>query len=70
MPTMILRAVHSDEERRRWALSDRIVDEHLGHYRHVPLSSRRPRSATAHIGLSRRDPLEPDAPGTELVDVV
>ncbi|MGO9752111.1 MAG: hypothetical protein ACLP8S_34015 [Solirubrobacteraceae bacterium] len=43
---MTLRAVRTDEERRRWTLSERIVDENLGGYHHVPQSSEWPRSAT------------------------
>jgi hypothetical protein len=42
---MTLRAVHADRERRRWPLSERIVDENLGSYHHVPQQPKRPRSA-------------------------
>ncbi len=44
---MTLKAVHADSERRRWPLSERIVDEKLGSYHHVPRQRQRPRSATA-----------------------
>ncbi len=36
MPRMTLKAVHADSERRRWTLHERIVDEDLGSYSHVP----------------------------------
>jgi hypothetical protein len=36
MARMTLKAVHADGERRRWPLSERIVDENLGSYHHVP----------------------------------
>ncbi len=42
---MTLRAVHG--EQRRWPLSERIVDENLGSYQHVPCSRERPTSTTA-----------------------
>ncbi len=47
MARMTLKAVHGDRERRRLPLSERIVDEHLSNYRHVPQSPEQPRSATA-----------------------
>lgn len=33
MARMTLRAIHADE-RRRWPLNERVVDENLGSYRH------------------------------------
>jgi hypothetical protein len=45
MARMTLKAVHGDGERRRLTLSERIVDQNLGSYRHVP---QRPRSPTAY----------------------
>jgi hypothetical protein len=49
MPRMTLKAVHGDGDgdRRRLPLSERIVDENLGNYRHVPQPRERGRSATA-----------------------
>jgi hypothetical protein len=47
MARMTLKAVHGDRERRRLPLSERIVDQNLGSYRHVPQPSERPRSAIA-----------------------
>jgi hypothetical protein len=47
MARMTLKAVHGDGERRRLPLSERIVDEHLSSYRHVPQPPERLRSATA-----------------------
>src|SRR5271167_3768493 len=47
MARMTLKAVHGDGERRRRPLSERIVDENLGSYRHVPRQRERRRSATA-----------------------
>ncbi len=44
---MILRAVNAASERRRWPLSERIVDENLGSYRHVPRQRERLGCATA-----------------------
>ncbi len=44
---MTLRAVHVGGERRRLALSERIVDENLGGYRHVAQSRERLRCAAA-----------------------
>jgi len=35
---MILKAVHSDSERRKWPLSERVLDENLGRYHHVERS--------------------------------
>ncbi len=35
---MILKAVHSDSERRKWPLSKRVLDENLGRYDHVEQS--------------------------------
>jgi hypothetical protein len=62
MPRMILRAVHAHDERRRWPLSERIVDENLGRYRHVPQSSQRPRSATADTEALETRSAELDEP--------
>ncbi len=47
MARMALKAVHDDGERRRRPLSERIVDENLGSYRHVPRQRdrRRPHGA-------------------------
>lgn len=36
MARTTLRALHADSERRRWTLSERVVDENLGGYRRVP----------------------------------
>jgi hypothetical protein len=47
MARMTLKAVHGDGERRRLPLSERIIDENLGSYRHVPQPHERLRSATA-----------------------
>ncbi len=47
MARMTLKAVHGDGERRRLPLSERIADENLGSYRHVPQLHERLRSATA-----------------------
>jgi hypothetical protein len=47
MALMTLKAVHRDGDQRRLPLSERIVDENLGSYRHVPQSRDRPRSATS-----------------------
>ncbi len=47
MARMTLQDVHGDGERRRLPLSERIVDENLGSYRHVPQSREPLRSATA-----------------------
>jgi len=43
MARMTLKAVHTDDERRRWTLSERIIDENLGNYHYVthPLTSAR-----------------------------
>ncbi len=38
MARMILKAVHSDSERRKWPLSERVLDENLGRYHHVEQS--------------------------------
>ncbi len=46
MARMTLKAVHRDGERRRRPLSERIVDENLGSFRHVPRQRERRRSAT------------------------
>ncbi len=51
MARMILRAVHADGKRRRWPLSERIVDENLGSYRHVLQRRERPRSAKADAAV-------------------
>ncbi len=50
MARMTLRAVHGDGERRRLPLSERIVDENLGSYRHVPRPHERLRSTTTDTG--------------------
>ena len=61
MARMTLRAVgavHVDGDRRRVPLRERIVDENLGSYRHVPQSREQLRSATsatADAGASSRD---------------
>ncbi|MGO9753225.1 MAG: hypothetical protein ACLP8S_06450 [Solirubrobacteraceae bacterium] len=47
MARMTLKAVHGDGERRRLPLSERVVDENLGSYRHVPQARGRLRSGTA-----------------------
>ncbi len=54
MARMTLKAVHADGERRRWTLSERIVDENLGSYRHVPQSRERLRRATPYAETPRR----------------
>ncbi len=51
MPRMTLKAVHCDGERRRLPLSERIVDENLGSYRHVPQPRERLRSVTAEAEI-------------------
>jgi hypothetical protein len=48
---MTLKAVHGDGERRRLPLSERIVDENLGSFRHVP--QRRSPTADATVPVSR-----------------
>jgi hypothetical protein len=52
---MTLKAVPVDGDRRRLPLSERIVDENLGGYHHVPRPRERLRSATADAGSSSRD---------------
>jgi hypothetical protein len=47
MARMTLKAVHGDGDWRRLPLSERIVDENLGSYRHVPQPRERLRSAAA-----------------------
>jgi hypothetical protein len=47
MARMTLKAVHGDGERRQLPLRERIIDENLGGYRHVPEPHARLRSATA-----------------------
>ncbi len=51
MPRMTLKAVHGDGERRRLPLSERIADENLGSFRHVP--QRRSATADAEVPVSR-----------------
>jgi hypothetical protein len=53
MARMILRAVPAAEERRRWPLSERIVDENLGNYRHVSRQHERFGCATAEAQTAR-----------------
>ena len=55
MALMTLKAVHRDGDQRRLPLSERIVDENLGSYRHVPQPREQLRSATADAGSSSRD---------------
>lgn len=56
MPRMILKPVHRDGERRRLPLSERIVDENLGRFRHVPQPRERRRSDRAgeRLGTAAR----------------
>jgi hypothetical protein len=62
MARTTLRAVHADRERRRWTLSERVVDENLGGYRRVPQSrewlrlaeSRQPSARPRAAGNQRR----------------
>jgi len=35
MARMTLKAVYTDDERRQWPLSERIIDENLGSYHYV-----------------------------------
>ncbi len=56
MAKMTLRAVHADGKRRRWPLSERIVDQNLGSYPHVLQRPERTRSAKAEVLPSRPDP--------------
>ncbi len=55
MARMTLKAVDGAGDRRRLPLSERIVDENLGSYRHVPQPRERLRSATvdAEVRQSR-----------------
>ena len=55
MTRMTLKAVHVDGDPRRVPLSERIVDENLGSYHHVPRPRERLRAATADAGSARRD---------------
>ncbi|MGO9898561.1 MAG: hypothetical protein ACLP0J_02450 [Solirubrobacteraceae bacterium] len=48
-------AVRVDGDRRQVPLSERIVDENLGSYCHVPQAREQLRSATADAGSSSRD---------------
>jgi hypothetical protein len=52
---MTLKAVHVDGDRCRLPLSERIVEENLGSYHHVPQPRERLRSATAEAGSASRD---------------
>jgi hypothetical protein len=52
---MTLKAVHVDGDRCRLPLSERVVDENLGSYHHVPQPRERLRSATADARSSSRD---------------
>lgn len=47
MARMTLRAVHVDGDLRRLPLSERIVDENLGSYRHVSTGALREREPTS-----------------------
>jgi hypothetical protein len=42
MARMTLKAVHTNDEPRRWTLSERIVDENLGSYHYVARRTRVP----------------------------
>ncbi len=55
MARMTLKAVHVDGDRCRSPLSERVVDENLGSYHHVPQPRERLRSATADAGSLSRD---------------
>ncbi len=55
MPRMTLKAVHRDSERRRLPLSERIIDENLGSFRHVPQR----RSATTDAAVPTLRPADP-----------
>jgi hypothetical protein len=52
---MTLKAVHVDGDRCRVPLSERIVEENLGSYHHVPQPRERLGSATGDAGSSSRD---------------
>ncbi len=54
MTRMTLRTVDVDGDRRRLPLSERIVDENLGRYRHVLQPREQLRSATADAGSTSR----------------
>lgn len=71
MNKMTLQAVHDDGARRRIPLSERIVDENLGGYRHVPQQRQRPRPATADAGAlgSRSTSLAEQHPSDDVGDV-
>ncbi len=56
MARMTLKAVPVDGDRCRLPLSERIVDENLGSYHHVPRPRERLRSATAGGSSSRDQP--------------
>ncbi len=49
MPRMTLKAVHRDSERRRLPLSERIIDENLGSFRHVPRKTATPLSEDERV---------------------
>jgi len=55
MARMTLKAAHVSGDRRRVPLSERILDENLGSYRHVPRPREQLRSATADARSSSRD---------------
>ncbi len=55
MTRMTLKAVHVDGDPRRVPLSERIVDENLGSYHHVPQPHEQLRSAPAYRGSPSRD---------------
>ncbi len=64
MARMTLKAAHGGGERRRLPLSERIVDEHLSSYRHVPQPPQRLRSPTADaeaLELRSADPTKDHA---------
>jgi hypothetical protein len=52
---MTLKAVHGDGERRRLPLSERIVDENLSSYRHIPSRARGSDQPQRAQRSSRRD---------------
>ncbi len=55
MARMTLKAVHVDGDCCRFPLSERVVDENLDSYHHVPQRRERLRSATTDAGSPSRD---------------
>jgi hypothetical protein len=55
MARMTLKAVHGDGERRRLPLRERIIDENLSSYRHIPSRARGSQQPQRTQRSSRRD---------------